>query len=130
MNYISIKNTDDINTFIETTNALHDGYIVAVQFHNKGISPIKEVCGHEFDWTLRRLKVRVLITSMYDAVLEMVFDHVLEWRITEDFSDILETGLRFNDNGFIVWTDDAQDLDDVRESDSYVIAEKMKWRIL
>lgn len=130
MNYISIKNTDDINTFIEKTNALHDGYIVAVQFHNKGIKPTKEVCGHEFDWTLRRLKVRVLIESMYDAVLEMVFDHILEWRITEDFSDILETGLRFNDNGFIVWTDDAEGLDDVKENDSYVIAEKMKWRIL
>ena len=127
-NYFSIKNLADIDTFIEKTNALHDGYIIAVEFQNKGIKPTK--CGHKFDWTLRRLKIRVLITSIQDAVLEMVFENVLEWRITEALYDILEVGVGFDDKGFIIWTDDAESMENVKETDSYVIAEKMRWRIL
>ena len=127
-NYFSIKNLADIDIFIEKTNALHDGYIIAVEFQNKGIKPTK--CGHEFDWTLRRLKIRVLITSIQDAVLEMVFEHVIELKITEEQNDILEAGVRFDDNGFVIWTDDAEGMENVKETDSYVIAEKMKWRIL
>lgn len=126
--YFSIKNPADIDTFIEKTNALHDGYIIAVEFNNKGIIPTD--VGYNFDWTLRRLKIRVLITSMQDAVLEMVFEHILEWKITEDQSDIIEVGVGFDDKGFIIWTDDAGGMDDFKENYSYVIAEKMKWRIL
>lgn len=127
-NYFSIKNLADIDTFIEKTNALHDGYIIAVEFQNKGIKSTE--CGYEFDWTLRRLKIRVLITSIQDAVLEMVFENVLEWRITEALYDILEVGVGFDDKGFIIWTDEAEGLDNVKENDSYVIAEKMRWHIL
>ena len=127
-NYFSIKNLADIDTFIEKTNALHDGYIIDVEFHNKGIKPI--VGGYHFDWTLRRLKIRVLITSMQDAVLEMVFEHILEWKISEAQDDILEVGLGFDDKGFIIWANDAECMHNVKENDSYVIAEKMKGRIL
>ena len=127
-NYYSIKSPADIDTFIEKTNALHDGYIIAVEFHNKGIKSID--CGYEFDRTLRRLKVRVLITSIQDAVLEMIFENVLEWKITEDQSDILEATVCFDDRGSIIWSDGVIDTDKLERNDSYVIAKKMKWRIL
>ena len=130
--YISIKNLADMDTFIKTTNALHDGYIVAVEFQNKGIKPIPSefASGYEFDWKLRRLKIRVLITSIQDAVLEIVFENVLEWKITEDQTDILEAAVCFDDRGSIVWSDGAIDMDKLERNDSYVIAKKMKWRIL
>lgn len=127
-NYFSIKNLADIDTYIEKTNALHDGYIIAVEFQNNGIKPTD--CGYKFDWELRQLKIRVLITSIQDAVLEMVFEHVIEWKISEAQDDILEVGVGFDDKGFLIWTDDAGGMDSFKENDSYVIAEKMKWRIL
>ena len=127
-NYLSIKNLTDINTFIEKTNALHDGYIIAVEYQNNGIKISNNY--YEFDSEKKQLKIRVLITSIQDAVLEMVFENILEWKITEANYDILETAVSFDDKGFIVWADGAIDLDNIEKNDSYVIAEKMKWRIL
>lgn len=135
-NYTAIKNLADIDTFIKKTHALHDGYVIAVEYLNKGIKPtvldseLYTGWGYEFNWALTRLKVRVLITSIQDAVLEMIFENVLEWKISEAQDDILEVGVGFDDKGFIIWTDDAGGMDSFKENDSYVIAEKMKWRIL
>ena len=126
--YFSIKNLADINTFIEKTNALHDGYVIAVEYQNNGIKNHGDF--YEFNSELKRLKIRVLITSICDAVLEMVFEDILEWRITEADCDILEVAVRFDDKGYIVWSDGAIGLDNVEENDSYVIAKTMKWRIL
>lgn len=128
-NYFSIKNLTDIDTFIEKTNALHDGYIIDVEFRNDGIIKKSSNC-YEFDYKFERLKIRVLITSMQDAVLEMVFENIVKWRMTEDNSDITDTAVCFDDKGYIVWSDDAFDLDNIEKNDSYVIAEKMKWRFL
>ncbi|MCH5158557.1 MAG: hypothetical protein J1F33_05115 [Clostridiales bacterium] len=127
-NYYTIKSPADINTFIEKTNALHDGYIIAVEYRNNGIKILGDV--YEFNHELNQLKIRVLITSIQDAVLEMVFEDILKWRITEDNSDISESGVCFDEKGFIMWADGAIDLNNVQGNNSYVIAKKMKWRIL
>ena len=127
-NYYSINTSTDIDTFIEKTNALHDGYIVAVEYRNNGIKISGDV--YEFNPELKQLKIRVLITSIQDAVLEMEFENILEWKITETNYDILEASVSFDEKGFVVWADGAIDLNNVQENDSYVIAKKMKWRIL
>ena len=126
-NYYSIKSPADIDTFIEKTNALHDGYIVAVEYRNNGIKISGDV--YEFNPELKQLIIRVLITSIQDAVLEMEFENVLEWKITQSNCDILEAGVSFDEKGFIIWADGAIDLNNVQENDSYVIAGKMKWRL-
>lgn len=127
-NYYSIKSPSDIDNFIEKTNALHDGYIIAVEYHNNGIKTTDK--GHKFNSALTQLKVCVLITSIEDSVLEMVFENILEWKITETQSEISEAAVRFDDNGLLIWRDDADGIDNVKENDSYIIAKKMKWRIL
>lgn len=127
-NYYSIKSPYDIDTFIDKTNALHDGYIIAVEYQNKGIKTTD--MAHEFNSALTQLKVCVLITSMQDIVLEMIFENILEWKITEIHSEISEVALRFDDKGLLIWTDDAEGIDNIKENDSYIIARKMKWRIL
>ena len=127
-NYFSIKNLADIDTFIDKTNALHDGYILAVEYQNNGIKISDD--GYEFNYELRELKIRILITSIQDAVLEMVFESVEEWKLTEDGCNILEAAVCFDDKGFIVWSDGAIDLDKIERNASYVIAQKMKWRFL
>ena len=127
-NYFQIKNFTDIETFIKKTNDLHDGYIIAVEYQNKGI----KICGdtYEFNPKLKQLKIRVLITSIQDSILEMVFENVLEWKITEVDDDILEAGITFDDKGFVIWTNDAYEMENFEGNDSYVIAEKMKWRFV
>lgn len=126
--YYSIKSFADLDTFKEKTNALHDGYIIAVEYRNNGIKISGDV--YEFNPELEHLIIRVLITSIQNAVLEMVFESVLEWKITKTQSDIVEVAVCFNDNGFLVLTDDATNLENFIDNDSYVIAKKMKWRFL
>lgn len=127
-NYFPIKNLTDIETFIEKTNALHDGYIISVVYQNNGIKISDNA--YEFNSELTQLKIQILITSICDAILEIVFENILEWKITEAGYNILEACVVFNDKGFIIWSDDEIDLDKLESNDSYVIAEKMKWRIL
>ena len=117
-----------MNTFIEKTNALHDGYVIGVEYQNKGIKTTD--MAYEFNYELTKLKIRVLITSIQDAVFEMVFEKILKWKITDEQYDILEAAVCFDDKGFIVWSDNEINLDKLDRNNSYVIAEKMKWRIL
>lgn len=126
--YFSIKSLKDIDVFKEKTNALHDGHIIAIKYQNNGIKISGDV--YEFNSELKQLKIRVLITSIQDAVLEMKFENVLAWKITETTEDILESDVRFDERGFVVWSNSEIVLKNVHENDSYVIAQKMKWRIL
>lgn len=127
-NYFAIKNVTDIDNFIEKTNALHDGYIVAVKYQNNGIEISGDV--YKFNPEFKQLIIHVLITSIQDVVLEMKFENVVEWKITESTEGILETGVRFDENGFVVFADGEIDLNNVQKNNSYVIAKVMKWRIL
>lgn len=119
-----------MNTFIEKTNALHDGYVIGVEYRNNGIKITQTGMAYEFNYELTRLKIRVLITSICDVVLDMVFENILKWKVTDGQCDILEAAVCFDDKGFIVWSDDEIDLDKLDRNDSYVIAKKMKWRLL
>ncbi len=107
--YFLIDKLADIDIFIEKTNALHDGYIIAVEYLNNGIKISGDA--YEFNSELKQLKIRVLIMSIQDVVLEMVFENILKWKITEGDCDILEADVRFDKNGFVIWADDSIDLD-------------------
>lgn len=126
-NYYSIKSPADIEAFTEKTNALHDGYIIAVEYQNNGIKISGDA--YEFNPELKQLKVRVLVTSIQDAVFEMLFENVLEWKITECDDGIFEAGIVFDEKGHVIWTDDAYSMENFKENGSYVIARKMMWRI-
>ena len=124
----SIKSREDINFFIDKTNSLHDGYIIGVNYTNNGITKIYG--GHFFEPEKTKLVLRILVTSMWDAVVEIEFDGIIEWQIKSDQFEITDTSLFINNENQIVWADDiflkAEDIDD----SSYVIAESMKWRII
>ncbi len=127
-NYSKIQSSADIDVFIEKTNAIHDGYIVAVDFRNKGIKVVDY--GYEFNPELTQLKISILITSIFDAVLEIVFDNIIEWKIKDSQLEILEATVFFDEKGFIIWTDDETNKNDFKTNDCYVIAQKMKWRFI
>ena len=130
MEFITIKDKRDIEKFLNKTNAMHDGHIISVQYSNCGIS--KEGGGYLYDPQKTKLNVKILITSIYDAVVELEFEHLLEWQIKDNscISYIFEASVTFSEQGFVVWTDDILfDINDIKGC-SYAIAESMKWRIV
>ena len=124
----SIKNIKDINIFLEETNSLHDGYVVNVRYNNDGISKIEG--GHYFEPSKTKLVLQILVTSIWDAVVEIEFENLLEWQIKDNQSDIFDVSVFFNENNLIVWMDDIYISAEEMKKGSYVIAESMKWRII
>ena len=124
----SIKNIKDINIFLEETNSLHDGYVVNVRSNNDGISKIEG--GHYFEPSKTKLVLQILVTSIWDAVVEIEFENLLEWQIKDNHSDIFGVSVFFNEENLIVWMDDIYTSAEDMKKGSYVIAESMKWRII
>ena len=64
----TIKTKKDIENFLDKTNALHDGYIISVQYVNGGITKLDY--GHHFNPEQTKLIIQVLVTSIFDAILD------------------------------------------------------------
>ena len=126
-----IKTEKDIQDFIDKTNSLHDGYIIGVQYTNDVHTNVDEN-GYFKNPDARKLILRILVTSIWDTVVEIEFESLWKWQVLNDtyFDVILDTSVSFNDKGYIVWADDVwtdqNDLDDC----SFAIAKSMKWRIV
>ena len=126
-----IKTEKDIQDFIDKTNSLHDGYIIGVQYKNDVHTNVDEN-GYFTNPDATKLILRILVTSIWDTVVEIEFESLWKWQVLNDtyFDVILDTSVSFNDKGYIVWADnvwtDQNDLDDC----SFAIAKSMKWRIV
>ncbi len=124
----SIKSRNDIRYFLEKTNSLHDGYIIGVQYCNNGISRIAN--GHLFNSEQTQLILKILVTSISDTIVEIIFENLLEWQIKDNQWNILDTTVMFNEQNWIVWSDDVNTNMDELKNGSYAIAKSMKWRIV
>lgn len=123
-----IKTRKDIEVFLEKTNYLHDGYIIDVRYTHKGISRING--GHHIEPYKTKLILQILVTSIWDAVVEIEFEGLFEWQIKDNQMDIIHTSVIFDEQNLIVWSDDAYiNMDEVKKG-SYAIASSMKWRIV
>jgi hypothetical protein len=123
-----VKSVEDINNFLDKTNSLHDGYVVGVKYINSGISKTER--GHFFEPEKTKLVLQILVTSIWDAVVEIEFDGLFEWQIKDNqFSGIINTSVFFDKNR-IVWLDDIYTDTEAMKKGSYVIAASMKWRII
>ena len=123
-----IKTEKDIQTFLEKTNQLHDGYILSALYTNNGIKKTQSEHSY-FPW-MTTLTLKVLVTSIWDAIVEIEFEGLREWQIHDEFSDIFATTLSFDDEGHIVWADVPWQTREELKSSSFVIAASMKWRIV
>ena len=127
MTYHTIDSQSDIDLFLDRTNDLHDAYLIGVQYAHNG-----HTGGNPsyIDPDRAELRLRWLVTSIYDRIVELVFTAPLQWQLRDQGFDITDTAVSFTDNGFVVWADDFSTDPEVRESGSYVIAKAMKWRFL
>ena len=123
-----IKTNQDIQTFLEKTNSLHDGYIIHVQYTNSGIRRTDH--GHSFNPEQTKLVLQIMVASIWDAVVEIEFEHLLEWQIKDDQWDMTDTSVMFDKDNWIIWSDDVFINMEETKKGSYVIARSMKWRIL
>lgn len=128
MEFQLIQTREDTELFLKKTNSLHDSYVIGVQYINNAITN-KDENGYFVDPDAKKLTLRILVTSICDTVIEIVFDGVLEWQIKEDRDDIMSTSVTFNDQGLIVWSEDDLGCEEELKNGSYVIATSMKWRI-
>ncbi len=124
----SIKTTEDIKNFLNKTNSLHDGYIIGVQYVNNGITRIEN--GHCFNSEQTKLIIQILVTSIWNTIVEIEFENLLEWQIQDNQCNITDTTIMFNDQKWIVWADDVYTSMDELRNCSYAIAKSMKWRIV
>ena len=129
MDFHLIKSSDDIQKFIKKTNSLHDSYIVGVHYTNDTLLNTDEN-GNFVDPEKTKLTLTVLVTSIYDTVVEIEFESIAEWQIRDERQDIQEAFLFFNEQNFIVWSDCADSVTADLKNGSYVIARSMKWRTL
>ena len=135
MDYSYIKTKKDVEYFLEKTNSLHDGYIIGVQYVNDAITHVDEN-GYLIDPDAKKLILRILVTSIWNTVVEMEFDGVLEWQIQDDQMDIQGTSITFKKPNlfgkdiFVVWSDNFYVNEKELKSGSYVIANSMRWRIV
>lgn len=123
-----IKTGKDIELFLEKTNCLHDGYIIDVHYTHKGISKTEN--GHYFEPDKTKLILKILVTSIWDTIVEIEFDGLFEWQIKESQRDITDTSIVFDERNNIVWSDDAYISMEEARNGSYAVASSMKWRIV
>ena len=129
MEYYSIKSNEDVLVFLEKTNSLHDGYIIGVQYTNDALTSVDEN-GYLVDPDATKLILRILVTSIWNAVVEIEFEAIREWQLKERLWDMTDTSVVFDENNLIVWSNDVfTDMSDLKNR-SYVIAASMKWRIV
>ena len=129
MDFYAIKSNEDVRVFLEKTNSLHDGYIIGVQYTNDAITHVDEN-GYLINPDATRLILRILVTSIWNTVVEIEFEAIREWQIKEHLWDMTDTSIVFDENGLIVWSNDVfTDMSDLKNR-SYVIASSMKWRIV
>ncbi len=122
-----IKTEKDIGEFLEKTNELHDGHIISVTYTNNGIEKTEN--GYSYSPWKTTLTLRILVTSLWDTTVEIQFDGLHEWQIYDNFSGILATTLSFDDQGHIIWSDDAWQNREELKRCSFAVAASMKWRI-
>ena len=124
-----IRTEKDIQNFIDKTNSLHDGYIIGVQYTNDIMTNVDEN-GYFTNPDATKLILKILVTSIWDTVVEIEFDAIREWQIKEHLWGMTDTSIVFDKNNLIVWSNDVfTDMSDLKNR-SYVIASSMKWRIV
>ena len=122
-----IKSKQDINDFFKETRGLHDGYIVDVQYKHSGIKRIDNCLHFHPDQT--KLTLKIFAPSIFDAIVEIEFENLLDWQIKSGNDYIYEACISI-EPGYIVWSSDACASAPRLKDCSYVIAGSMKWRIV
>ena len=128
--YTPILTPEDAKAFVESVNHLHDGEITAISYQFNGITKLPEG-GHMYAPDMTEMRITVLVTSIWDSVVELVFEALDDWQLGGySGSCIYDILVDFSDRGFVIWTTGCStDMAVMREAD-FVISRRMKWRFV
>ena len=128
--YTPILTPEDAKSFVEAVNHLHDGEITAINYRFDGITKLPEG-GHMYAPDMTEMRITVLVTSIWDSVVELVFEALDDWQLGgHSGSCIYDILVDFSDRGFVIWTTGCStDMAVMQEAD-FVIARRMKWRFV
>ena len=132
MGYYQIKTSADARAFCEAVNSLHDGEILSVQYTHNGFER-KQDDGLWCDPAKTELRLTVLVTSIWDSVVELVFEAIDEWQISArcgGVDDIFDILVELGPNGSVVWTTGHSTEPEIMKENRYVIAHSLKWRFI
>lgn len=126
----TIRTSADVQTFLDETNGLHDGYITHVAYHNNGITPRNHYLS--FDFRSTSLILHIMVTSLPGLpTFEILFQGVTEWQIRDfQMSEITDCTILFPEEGKLLWADDCPlEIAELKKG-SYVIADGIQYRKL
>ena len=127
--YTPILTPEDAKAFIEAVNHLHDGEITAINYRFDGITKLPEG-GHMHAPDMTEMRITVLVTSIWDSVVELVFEALDDWQLKSNQMGIYGTLVEWGDQGRVIWTTaHSTDVKYIQES-NYVISRHMKWRFI
>ena len=128
--YTPILTPEDAKSFVEAVNHLHDGEITAIDYRFTGITKLPEG-GHMYAPDMTEMRITVLVTSIWDSVVELVFETLHDWQLGgHSGSCIYDILVDFNDRGFVIWTTGCSTDMAVMQEEDFVIARHMKWRFI
>ncbi len=124
--YNIIKTNEDVRLLEESSNGLHDGIIVSIDFQNRGINRTGEYSmAYEHDKV--DMKLRIMVTSDFDKIVELYFKEVHQYRLdSHPFDEIFWFSIEFDTFGNVTWRDSLPG----DSSANFVYAREMSWRIV
>ena len=127
MEYQEIRTAHDASVFDRESNGLHDGYLISMDYTHDGYE-----WGNPLFVDLRkaRLTLRIMVTSIDNTMVEILFEGVREFQIIENAYELVDSSVAFSREGLITWCGDSSTDPEVLHDANYVIAEKMKWKIV
>ena len=127
--YTTILTPEDAKNFVEAVNSLHDGEITAISYQFNGITKLPEG-GHMHAPDMTEMRITVLVTSIWDSVVELVLEALDDWQLKSNQMGIYGTLIEWGDQGSVIWTTaPSTDMNYMKES-GYVISRRMKWRFV
>lgn len=127
MEYYEIRNEQDAAAFLSETNGLHDGYIVSVNYQHQGYAWGNPMF---IDPKKSKLVLNVMVTSIYNTLVELVFEDIKDFQIKDVNYDLLDSSIVFSEDGFVTWCGDYSCEPDILRESNYVAAGTMKWCIV
>ena len=122
-----ISTEKDVAEFLSEANGLHDGYIVSIDYQHQGYTWGNPMY---IDPEKTRLVLRVMVTSIYNTLIEIVFEGIKDFQIKDVEYELLDSSISFSKDGFITWCGDLSTEPDSLRDSNYAIASMMKWRII
>ena len=127
MDYRIISDEKDAAAFLSEANGLHDGYIVSVNYQHQGYTWGNPIY---IDPEKTKLVLCVMVTSIYDTLIEIVFESIKDFQIKDADYELLDSSISFSKGGYVTWCGDLSTEPDPLRNSNFVISKVMKWRIV